>query len=160
MPCVDSLSLPDFPPWIEAIAGAWLAVVTTWTLVVLRRYAADTKTIAKNSTEQIENTQMPFVALVETTGDSRRVPWAIRNQGFGAAVNIYYTRFLGIDKPPMMHWTTPLAPGSEYPLQRETGDLLTKDGFTVEYESLSGKKYRTTVKRIAGEMKTTFQKLD
>jgi len=148
------------PTWIEAISGAWLAFVTTWTLVVLRRYAADTKTIAKNSTEQIENAQMPFIALVQTTGDdSRRVPWAIRNQGFRAAVNMYYTRFLP-ERPPMMQWTTPLAPTNEYPLQRETGDLLTNDGFTVEYESLSGKKFRTTVKRVGNEMKTTLQKLD
>jgi hypothetical protein len=106
--------LPGLPTWIEAIAGVWLAVVTTWTLVVLRRYAADTKIIARNSNEQIENAQMPFVALVETTGESRRIPWAMKNEGFGAAVNIIYTRFLGIDKPTMMQWMMPLAPGDDY----------------------------------------------
>jgi hypothetical protein len=102
---------------------------------------------------------MPFIALVMMTDEQRTsYPWAIKNQGFGPAVNIYYTRFLSEDKPPMRQWLTPLGPADQFLLTREVGYLL-NDGFTVEYESLSGKKYRTTVKRIDGDMKTTFQRL-
>jgi hypothetical protein len=58
-----------------------------------------------------------------------------------------------------MQWNTPLAPGEEYVVARESGDVLHTIGFTVEYESLSGKKYRTISKRTNGDLKTTFQKL-
>ena len=53
--------------WIQTVAEVVLAGVTTWTLVVLRRYARDTKKIAENSSEQLENSQTPFVALVIRT---------------------------------------------------------------------------------------------
>ena len=107
------------------MAEVALVVVTSWTLIVLRGYAADTKIIARSAAAQTENSQMPFIALVITTGVDRTVyPWAIRNQGFGPAVNIYYTRFLGEDKPPMMQWMTPLGPADEYLLPRETQNLL------------------------------------
>jgi hypothetical protein len=142
---------------ITALAGVWLAVITTWTLVVLRRYAADTKTIAKTSVEQVENAQMPFVAIV--MGDSTHVPWAMRNQGSGTAVNIYFSRPLNANEV-MMQWMTPLAPREEIPLDHKSGDLLTtKNGFIVEYESLSGKKYRTTTTRFENKMKVNFEKI-
>jgi hypothetical protein len=100
---------------------------------------------------------MPFVGLVMKTESGRQSDWAIKNQGFGPAINIYYTRYLGDDKPPMMQWMTPLARGEEYFLGRGASNLLTGTGFTVEYESLSGNKYQTFVKRTNGEMKTTFK---
>jgi hypothetical protein len=49
---------------IEALAALALAVLTYRTLVVLRDYAADTKTIAKVSLSQAENMQKPFLALL------------------------------------------------------------------------------------------------
>jgi hypothetical protein len=152
------------PSWIQATADLTLAVVTIYTLIVLRRYAADTKIIAKNSSDQIENAQMPFVALVLRTElspspGSSSSPWAIRNQGSGAAINIYFTRFVGNEKPPIMQWMTPLGPGEECVMARESGDIVQTTGFIVECESLSGKKYRTTSKREGGELKTTFEKL-
>jgi hypothetical protein len=152
------------PSWIQAIADVALVAVTTYTLIVLRRYAADTKTIAKNSSDQNENAQMPFVALVLRSESSlspgtSSSPWAIRNQGSGAAINIYFTRFVGNDKPPIMQWMTPLGPGEECVVARESGEVLQKNGFTVECESLSGKKYRTISKRVDSDLKTTFHKL-
>ncbi len=144
------------PSWIQATAEVVLAVVTTYTLIVLRRYAADTKKIAENSTKQIENAQMPFVALVMNTDPSRHGNWAIRNQGTGTAVNIYYTRYLSSEQAPIMQWMTPLAPAEAYTLPRENEQL--KD-FTVEYESLDGIKYRTTAKQENGDVRTKFCRL-
>jgi hypothetical protein len=148
------------PNWIGAIAAIWLAVVTTWTLVILRRYAADTKTIAKASVEQIENSQMPFVGLVMTTGESSRIaPWAIRNQGSGVALNIYFSRL--VNENVTMQWMTPLAPGEECPLEREVGVILgAESGFVVEYQSLAGRKYRTTTRRVENQLKVTFGEIE
>jgi hypothetical protein len=50
--------LVDFPNWIEALAALGLAFLTYRTLLVLKDYAADTKTIAKASASQLENAQM------------------------------------------------------------------------------------------------------
>jgi hypothetical protein len=102
---------------------------------------------------------MPFVALV-LRSEPDQSPWSIRNQGSGTAINIYYSRFVSDDKQPVMVWMTPLAPGEEHIVGRESGDVLHKNGFTVEYESLSGKKYRTISKRTNGELKTTFHKFN
>ena len=53
--------MSDLPSWIQAnatgiqaAAAIVLAVVITWTLIVLRRYAADTATIARASLEQLK----------------------------------------------------------------------------------------------------------
>jgi hypothetical protein len=147
--------MEDVPNWIHAIAAVPLVIVTTWTLVVLRKYAADTKSMAKNSSEQIENAQMPFVALVMGSSPSR--PWIIKNQGFGPALNIVHTEFDGTKNT--MRWTTPLAPGEESVISLASGGLIHTIGFTVEYESLGGKQFRTITKQTSGQLQTTFQKL-
>ena len=63
----------------QSIADVVLAVVTSLTLWVVVKYAADTKTIAENSTRQLESSQMPFVALVILTDPDRAGNWAIKN---------------------------------------------------------------------------------
>jgi hypothetical protein len=149
----------DLSNWIQAGASAVLAFVTGWTLKVLRAYAADTKTLAINSSKQIENAQTPFVTLVTTTESERNSPWEIRNQGSGVGVNITYSRYMGEGNQPLMQWTTSLGPGESYHVSREDGNLTSESGFSVEYESLSGKRYRTVVKRVGSDMKTTFERL-
>jgi hypothetical protein len=59
------------PNWIQALAAAALVILTWRSLLVLRGYAKDTKTIADKSVEQIEksvqqmeNSQKPFLALI------------------------------------------------------------------------------------------------
>jgi len=125
---------------------------------VLIKYAVDTNKIAKNSTQQLENSRMPFIALVMKKDDERYSGWAIKNLGFGTAINIYYTRCLP-DRKPMMQWMTPLAPGEDYPLPRENDIQMAKSGFRVEYESLSGIKYRTAVEWVNGDPNTKFYRL-
>jgi hypothetical protein len=142
-------------PWVQAIADFVLALVTSITLWVVIKYAGDTKTIAENSSVQIENAQMPFVAIVMLTDPERTSNWAIKNQGRGTALNIHYTRYLP-DKLAISQWMTPLAPGELYPLPKENDQQMPERGFTVEYESLSGMRYRTTVEWESGSPKTTF----
>jgi hypothetical protein len=54
----------DLPSWIQAIAAVGIVILTGATLLVLKDYAADTKTIAKVSAAQTENSQMPFLAVI------------------------------------------------------------------------------------------------
>ena len=136
-----------------------LAVVNSLTLLVLCKYALDTKKIANNSSQQIENAQMPFIALVMKTDVERTSDWAIRNQGFGTAVNIMYLRYLPGKANPMMQWSTPLAPSEEYSLPRENQLAMRQGGFRVEYEALTGKKYVTAVAWTNGVMRTEFHKV-
>jgi len=157
-PMVECHYMRNLPIWIQSLADLAIAVVTTWTLIILRRYAADTKIIAKNSSEQIESAQMPFVVLVLGREASR--PWLLRNQGSGTALNIYFTRFVSQSSPPRMQWMTPLAPGQEIAVDRESALLTQESGFRVEYESLSGKKYRTLTKDKDGDLKTTFNRIE
>jgi hypothetical protein len=144
------------PSSIQTISEIVLAAVTSLTLIVLIVYTFFTYEIAKNSTRQIENSQMPFVALIMKTDESRfSGNWAIKNQGTGTAINIYYTRHFP-DRAPMMQWMTPLAPAEEYHLGSENDQWV---DFKMEYESLDGIRYRTTVKRENGDLRTKFSRL-
>src|SRR5690349_11101744 len=78
----------DLPNWIQAISAIAIVILTGITLLVLRGYASDTKTIAKVSTSQTENSQMPFLAVVRIPAHEQ---WHIQNQGFGPAINVRYT---------------------------------------------------------------------
>ena len=53
-----------WPNLIQAVAATAITVLTLLTLIVLKRYASDTKTIASASVSQLENSQMPFLAIV------------------------------------------------------------------------------------------------
>ena len=77
---LDNVNLPN---WIEAVAALGMLVLTYLTLVVLKDYADDTKTIAKSSASQFENTQMPFLVVAPKPQNG----WVIENQGFGPAIN-------------------------------------------------------------------------
>lgn len=51
----------SLPNWIQALMAVALVGLTGATLVVLRRYAKDTKTIAEKSVEQSENARQQVV---------------------------------------------------------------------------------------------------
>jgi hypothetical protein len=78
--CIDS-------GWAQAYASWALVVLTFATLLVLCKYAWDTRQIARVSVAQLHNAQMPYLALVQKTQNSDLV-WAIENQGNSAALNI------------------------------------------------------------------------
>jgi len=150
----------NLPNWIQAITSIVLTLATIATFVALIFYVRDTRRIAKNSSDQIENSQMPFVVLAEQTGPERTCRWMIHNQGFGPAVNIYHNRWLGSAAPNMMTSTPPLASTQKNLVDDNSANIRTeKPGFVIEYESLSGKKYRTIVFQHGDVSKTTFEKL-
>lgn len=74
----------------------------------------------------------------------------IENQGFGPAVNIRYADYAQ-DKQ-VTRWMAPLAKNAEYRLPREATLEWQETGFWIEYESLSGKRYRTNVEWPDGGM--------
>jgi hypothetical protein len=155
MPCV----FVNLPNWIEALAAVAIVILTYLTLIVLKEYAADTKTIAKASVLQTENAQKPFLALVfKPENIAQHFPggWALENQGFGTALNIRHSEPRG-----NAGWVyvTPLAKDIFHVLNTFDIDVMRNQVFTAEYESLSGVKYRTVVAWQDGVMRTTFSRL-
>jgi hypothetical protein len=137
------------PAWIEAFAAlvAALAAVgvtrlTYLTLIVLKEYAADTKTIAKASASQTETSQIPFLAMAPSLVGAAE--WGMCNQGFGPAINISYSRYDRGQR--LMQPVPPLAIGERHNVHNHymqaVGNAL---GFEIQYESLSGLKYRTLI---------------
>lgn len=102
---------------------------------------------------------MPFVALVLKKDDERSSNWAIKNQGAATAINLYYTQYLADNMQAIMQWQSPLAPGEDYPLPRQADHLMTKGGFRVEYESVGGNRYQTTVEWVNSDVRTKFDRL-
>jgi hypothetical protein len=131
-----------FAAVVAASAAVGVTRLTYLTLVVLKGYAADTKTIAKASAAQTENSQISFLAM--TPSPVGAAEWGICNQGFGPAINISYTRY---DRgPKMMQPVPPLAIGERHnvhnPYMQAVGGPA---DFEIHYESLSGLKYRTVI---------------
>jgi len=143
-----------------ALAAIGLVVLTFLTLLVLRDYAADTKRIANDSSSQVERSQMPFLALIWKRNETGRTEysWYLQNQGFGPALNISRTSHF-TDKTSSMSWVAPLAPKADHNIDGITGGQIRAHEFRAEYESLSGKKYRTTVKWADEQMFTQFDVL-
>src|SRR2546421_3802281 len=82
----------EWPNWIQAGAAIGIVALTLLTLIVLKKYARDTKTIADASVSQLKHSQMPFLAIVmrPSTKESDG-GWGIQNQGFGPAINVRYS---------------------------------------------------------------------
>lgn len=127
----------NLPNWIEALAAVGIVALTYLTLVVLKDYAADTKTIAKASASQLENAQMPFLVVVPTLQGG----WVIENQGFGPAINatLAYTQTGRVIRP-----IPALAPRATHNVQSEFPQLHGKP-LSIDYESLSGARYQTLI---------------
>jgi len=132
--------ISDWPNWIQALSALAIVVLTSLTLVVLRRYAADTKRIANDSSSQVERSQMPFLALIWKRNQTGRdeYSWYLQNQGSGPALNIYRTSHYN-DKTSGMVGVSPLAPKADYNIDGITGRQIKEHDFKTEYESLSGR---------------------
>jgi len=150
----------NLPSWFEVGAAVALAFLTYRTLIVLREYAADTKTIAKASAWQTENAQKPFLVLLPKPQELGRHGggWALENQGFGPAINIRHSDVGGADA--FRENVRALAAGDFLIFHQFAYDVMIQRVFTAEYESLSGAKYRTVVVWQDGVMRTTFAKID
>jgi hypothetical protein len=150
---------------LQAITSVLLVFLTGATLYVLWGYAKDTKRIAEDSAAQVERAQMPFLAVVQRLTpavSSHPDNWFIENQGFGTAINITRSRHFndGRDSE-IMSIPSPLYPrGQDHHLDGETAGSMGMKGFFINYESLSGRKYRTEIVYRNGLLRTVFHKLD
>ena len=151
----------DISSWIQALAAVAIVVLTGWTLAVLRRYATDTKTIAKVSAAQTENSQMPFLGVVQRTGRTERFGinyWAIQNQGFGPALNVHFSIRTQEAKETYGNISA-LAPGEEYSLAGDKGSEIGHGTIIrIQYSSLSDVAYMTNAQLKNGQMTIGFQK--
>jgi hypothetical protein len=150
--------LADFPSWIQALVGIGALILAAWSLIVLRDYAADTKKIAKASLSQTENSQIPFLAVIMR--ETNPGGWGVENQGFGPAVNVQYSGHIKGDAPRKEH-VEPLPVRRVIALHGDIADAFRfNQPFVIEYESLSGFKYRTTVAMVKNEMQTQFMRVE
>jgi len=154
--------IANLPNWIQALAAVGLVILTGLTLIVLWGYAKDTRTIARTGTAHIEMIDRPFVALLAKPAELNRHGggWAIENQGNGTAMNIRHSHPQGEEG-----WVAtlrPLAVGDFKFLMNFNLDVMRNRVFTIEYESLSGKKYKTTVDwpNVIGDMRTRFESVE
>ena len=151
------------PEGIEAVTGIALVILTFLTLMVLRGYANDTKIIAIESTKQTshsvtqtENSQRPFLTLILHEGRAGIVGgWKIENQGAGPALNIRYT----IPEGAAQVWRTLTSlPVGGLQAYNVDIDAALHQGLTIEYDSLSGVRYRTVVTGTMNAPLTTFNR--
>jgi hypothetical protein len=151
--------LVNLPSWVEALAAIFIVGLTYRSLLVLRDYAADTKTIAGASVLQTENAQKPFLVLLLKPQEVGKHAggWALENQGFGPAMNIRHSDAGGSGR--FRENVRALARDDYFFLEGFNLDVMQNQAFTAEYESLSGTKYRTVVAWPEGVMRTTFHSL-
>jgi hypothetical protein len=139
--------------WLQAVSSVLLVLVTGATLYVLYGYAKDTKRIADDSATQVERSQMPFLAAASEEPDG----WFLENQGFGPALNVHYSSYVTGNL--VMRPIQPLGPQRRRNLHNEIVAALGRGELRLGYESLSGKRYRTSVVQRDGAWQTDFRKL-
>ena len=152
--------------WIQAGAAIVGAVLSLVTLMVLIRYAADTKKIAEASVSQIENSQIPFLTVAwRDVSDKASEGWEIQNQGAGPALSIRFTQYdleewrsvadiAKADRRVEFHNNI------KQHIQNIPQERFKNRPFKIEYSSLSGVRYRTTVERLPNkELQTKFERI-
>lgn len=158
--------------WVQALATVALVVLTGVTLFVLWGYAKETKRIANASVLQIENSQMPFLALVHQSVTTAQVQemqktniipkafippeWIVQNQGNGPAINVTTTHCFDEGIAGRSSQKNAMAKGDWFEVGGINVDLKRQQRFTIEYESLSRNKYRTEVTWADQKMETRF----
>jgi hypothetical protein len=149
--------LSNLPNWIQALAAISIVGLTLATLIVLKDYATDTKDIARASVSQLEDSQMPFLAVIMRESlPGNAGGWGIENQGFGPATNVSFGT--GHSDAGRRHLGS-MPRGNVQAVHYDVEDAFkSAQQVVIEYESLSGLKYRTIVKNIDGVMKTKFHK--
>lgn len=149
----------DIPSWIQAIAAVCIVGLTLRTLLVLKDYASDTKKIANAGLLQLENSQMPFLAVIMRPAVSPNDVggWGIENQGFGPAINVRYSGHVSGDS--REEYTESIPKGGTLAMH---GDISAAFRFNqalvIQYESVSGSTYRSTIAMVDNNIRTQFQK--
>lgn len=145
---------------IQAVATVFIAGLTALTLIVLKQYADDTKTIASVSVSQFENSQLPFLAVRQEENVPHQVGgWVLENQGSGPAINISYRYHHNGQE--IVRQLPSLGPRTPRSVQNDFANAVASQvGFNIRYESLSGSEYCTLIEWENGVMRTRFEKPD
>jgi len=142
------------PDWIQAFATVAIVILSGWTLIVLRKYAADTRKIAQSSLKQTENSQLPFLAVFfqpNTAFDQEG--WVVQNQGSGTAINIS----LSAAEVDRVEHIPSLTEGAKYTIRKRFTPVEgNQERIDVRYESSSGLEYRTSITWSGDVMHTQF----
>jgi hypothetical protein len=142
------------PNWVQAYASVAISILTLLTLIVLCIYAWHTKQIANASVSQTENSQRPFLSVVQQAAVPGQVGgWFVANHGFGPAINIRGTFLAG-------YFPSSLPAGGVYSIHNVFPSLVqSRTAGELWYESLSGAEYTTFITWGAeGEMHLRFEK--
>jgi hypothetical protein len=161
------------PAWVQVYWSAALTALSFATFLVLCLYAWDTRKLAKASVAQVENAQMPFLALVkaekEVDPSKAQLPlsshsflaWAIQNQGNAAAVNIKVcyecanrTANQSNSSPESLN---PISADSHTFIKLPPSAQIVS--CSIEYESLDGRKYQTEITTLNNELHLVFHRL-
>ena len=149
--------------WIQAAADIGLLVVTTLTLMVLFRYAADTRRIAKSAEAQLEGLKTPFITLSTTPRDTADAVLdmddahgtmilrfsagdaVLTNIGNGPAVRINYSLTPLDNAHPISNGYVPAVPPQEWAAVPIPRTLLQEHKYecVITYSSLSATRYKT-----------------
>lgn len=124
---------------IETFASIGTLGLAAWSLVILKEYAADTKKIAEASVRQLEHSQTPFVTPVLNVDEG----WRLENHGVGPAIN---GKLGFVQNGPQSVSLPNLSAGAILNCHNVLAPLVgNQGGSEIQYESLSGQKYRTVV---------------
>jgi hypothetical protein len=129
--------LADYPSWIQALVSVG---ALGWCF-------GDTPLIRKRLPVLVFlRPRTPFLALTSGAPPGQIKGWVIQNQGLGPAVNATYSRCEG-DKmdASFSRSIPPLGPGCAESVQGGLTTTPLKMRFEIDYESLSNRKYHTSV---------------
>lgn len=148
--------------WLTLLVSFLTLVVLFWTLCHVRRYVADTKTLADSAVEQLprpcvvlgqySDSSMGTVCEGQTTslmgGMHMASPLVFANVGTGPAVNCRYSSrdVENEEQEEVKWWLIPeIGPQdsfkSEHILNSLSGDSLS--AVSIQYESVGGSRYQT-----------------
>ncbi len=145
---------------IQAVAAVFIVGLTGLTLIVLKQYADDTKTIARVSVSQLESLHLPFLAVRQEENVPHQIGgWVLENQGSGPAINISYRYHHNGQE--IVRQLQSLGPRTPRSVQNDFANAVgSQAGFNIRYESLSGSEYCTLIEWENGVMRIRFQKPD
>lgn len=121
-------------------------------LVVLCKYAWDTRAIARGAVEQSRTILLPFLSLTIVPKSSDQ-EWHIKNLGSGPAINITFDPIdinerIGQKAPIMPGETRRLCSADKNDDRARLGEAMRRTaGFEIKYESLSGEHLISRIKQ-------------
>ena len=157
----------DISIWLGPLSEFGLLLLGIPTLLYLKRYADDTRTLAKSSLDQIEQGYIPYIMVREQAHTGMQHQMSFVNEGKGPTVNVTisyekYQHELPNGEVVFKETTTALP---DFAVTSKpfsfTDRLSSQAGAVIRYHSLTGKAYETKLQiGITGPVKTTFKRIE